>query len=272
MKERKRTRKEWLESRINHVEMTPNLNEVLTGILLSDGYINHQKGRNTASLRVMQSQKRRGWLLQIRQQLEVCGLVVRMDTTKRPPSPIGGRMLPGGEYDLLRTLNYWELVEVRHQWYPGGQKIVPKDIRLTPLTLNHWFCGDGRGGDRKGTLGFSTDGFSFEDVDFLVERLSQDLNIQVLRVTSHRGQPQILVSQRDEAVKVKTLLAPHIPECCQYKLKHVRPLQKTGRGRRLSEELKHTIKQEHGTCTMREAARRHGVAVSKVWTLWHESS
>src|SRR5271166_1880257 len=33
--------------------------------------------------------------------------------------------------------------EWRHKWYPNGEKIVPRDIALTPLTLLVWFLDDG---------------------------------------------------------------------------------------------------------------------------------
>ena len=220
---------------------------------------------------LQQNPQRRGWLLGLQTDLTAMGLVIKLGTSLRGPATIQGREVPGERrYDILRSLNYAELVAERLRWYPQGVKVVPRDLRLTPTVLLHWFCGDGRGGDRKGTLGFCADGFTLEDVDFLVTRLQEDLGITALR-TQAKGRPQILVSQRDEAVKVKTLLEPLIPACCAYKLQHVRPLQTQGRGRKLPETLQATIQLEKGTCTVRDAALRHGVSVSKVWTIWNES-
>jgi hypothetical protein len=180
-----------------------------------------------------------------------------------------GRFMPERRYDLLRSLNYAEFVPERVRWYPNGIKAVPPDLRLTPVVLTHWFCGDGRGGDQKGTLGFCTDGFSISDVDFLVYRLSEDLGITTLRTLNHRGHPQILVSRRDEAVRLADCVSPYLPECCVYKLRHVRPSTQVGRGRKLPESLKVAIQRDRGRGTMREVAGKYGVAVSKVWALWH---
>lgn len=266
-----RTRAEWLAQRINHVSMSGDLRAVLDGVLLSDGSLHRRGVRQTANLLMHQHPQRRGWLLQLQADLTARGLVIKMGTSLRGPVTIRDQELPGGRrYDILRSLNYAELVGEYSRWYPQGTKVVPRDLRLTPTVLLHWFCGDGRGGDRKGTLGFCTDGFTLEDVDFLVTRFQEDLGVTVLR-TQARGRPQILVSQRDEAVKVKTLLEPLIPACCAYKLQHVRPLQTQGRGRKLSEALRAQIQLEKGTCTVRDAALRHGVSVSKVWTIWNES-
>jgi hypothetical protein len=135
--------------------------------------------------------------------------------------------------------------------------------------LCHWFCGDGRG-DKKGTLGFCTDGFSVSDVDFLVVRLREDLGVETLRVLNHRGHPQILVGRKDEAVRVKTIISKLMPTCCLYKLAQVEPRRKTGRGRKLSDDVKRAISAAKGSGTMRSIADRHGVSVSKVWTIWHE--
>ena len=38
---------------------------------------------------------------------------------------------------------YPELLPIRKQWYPEGKKIIPKDIKLTPLTLRQHYIGDG---------------------------------------------------------------------------------------------------------------------------------
>jgi hypothetical protein len=248
--------------------LTPPLHEALDGVLLSDGSLHHKAGRRTASLRLMQSAKRKGWLCLLRKELAAEGVAAVIDSVLIRPSKIEERELPGGQYLLLRSMNYVELVYERNRWYPNERKIVPRDLRLTPTVLLHWFCGDGRGGDSKGTLGFCTDGFSVDDVEFLVDRLQTDLDIATTLVFNPRGHPQILVGRRGEAVKIQELLLRTLPICCRYKLQHVRPLPLEGRGRRLSESLKQAVLADRGACSMREAATKHGVSVSKVWKLW----
>ena len=39
--------------------------------------------------------------------------------------------------------SYVELLPIREQWYPNGKKIIPKAIKLTPLTVRQWYIGDG---------------------------------------------------------------------------------------------------------------------------------
>ena len=264
----KLTRSEWIASRENHVVLTPSLREALDGVLLSDGSLHHKAGRRTASLRLMQSAKRKGWLYALKKELAKGDVASVIDSVLIRPSKIEGRELPGGQYLLLRSMNYVELVSERKRWYPNGRKSVPRDLRLTPTVLLHWFCGDGRGGDSKGTLGFCTDGFAVDDVEFLVGLLQTDLDISTTLVLNHRTHPQILVGRRNEAVKIQELLSQALPICCRYKMQHVRPLPLEGRGRRLSETTKQAVLADRGTCSMRDAATKHGVSVTKVWKLW----
>ncbi len=217
-----------------------------------------------------QSPSRLGWLQQLQSELALCGVASKIDDRWQPPTEFGGRHLPGGAYHVLRTMNYVDLVAIHNLWRVGGPKAPPPDLYLTPVTLRHWFCGDGRGGDRKGTLGFCTDGFSHEAVSDLVHYLHRDLQITALKVTNHRGHPQILIGRRDEAVRLRDLISNDIPECCRYKLRHVRPLQVTGFGRRIPEDLKNEIRLARGSSSMRAAAVRYGVSVSRVWKLWHD--
>ncbi len=263
------TRAEWLSKITRHVTITPQLREVLDGLLLSDASLQRLGQRGTAHMHMEQSPKRLEWLEQLQVLLEAQGLETKIDFVTKGPSLFEGRVMLQREYRLLRSYNYAELVGEHSRWYAQGMKHVPPDLRLSPVVLTHWFCGDGRGGDQKGTLGLCTDGFSEPEVDFLVGRLFSDLGIYATKVLNHRGHPRILIGRRDEAVRVAEIVKPYLPECCQYKFVHVRPLPRKGRGRRLSEKQKLAIRQDRGLCTVKVSAQRHGVSLSKVWNLWN---
>lgn len=264
----------WLKyanQRVHHFAPNGKLREIVDGMLLGDAYINHKTGRRSASLCLAQRADRIEWVEQLRSELAAVGIKVVIDHREARASVFNGRRIKTKAHLVLRTADYVEFVDERLRWYPQGKKAVPSDLILTPKIVAHWFAGDGRGGDRKGTLGFCTDGFAFCDVEFLVVQLKNLFDITTSVVPNHRGQPQILVGQRNEAVKIQTLVGSCLPECFRYKLRFVRSRQEIGRGRRLTEQTKKAIKQERGRCSMREAANKHGVSVSKVWHLWHES-
>lgn len=64
---------------------------------------------------------------------------------------------------------YNNLLPQRNRWYKNGVKIVPKDIKLTPVLCYWWFVGDGYMVDYGVSL--CTDSFSYEDNLFLVDCL-----------------------------------------------------------------------------------------------------
>lgn len=79
-------------------------------------------------------------------------------------------------YYYYSSLHYSKLLLLRKKWYPDGKKIVPKDIRLTSLTLRQWFIGDGtlmcpRQTGWKSSIVLYTCGFSIPDVEFLKAEL-----------------------------------------------------------------------------------------------------
>lgn len=61
--------------------------------------------------------------------------------------------------------------ELRPKWYPEGIKVVPKDLKLTPLTIAVWFFDDGSNNLRKRCARFATYSFIKEDCEFLKLRL-----------------------------------------------------------------------------------------------------
>jgi len=56
-------------------------------------------------------------------------------------------------------------------------KIVPHDLRLTPLALCVWYMDDGSASAVDGNITLHTQGFTWDECEFLSERLRLDLNI-----------------------------------------------------------------------------------------------
>lgn len=78
---------------------------------------------------------------------------------------------------------YTELAFIHKKWYPKGKKIVPKDIKLTPITLRQHYIGDGSLNNKKHNrpyITLSTNGFMISDVRRLVEYLIE-LGFKALR-------------------------------------------------------------------------------------------
>ena len=85
--------------------------------------------------------------------------------------------------------SYVELLSIRKRWYPNGHKIIPKDLKLTPLTCRQWYIGDGgliHKKKRRPYILLATYGFPISDVKWLVEQLNE-LRFKVTRQFSDNG-------------------------------------------------------------------------------------
>ena len=74
------------------------------------------------------------------------------------------------------SLNYVELLPIRKRWYPNGKKIIPRDLKLTPLLLRQEYISDGSLRHRKigrPYVTLCTIGFLTEDVKWLVEHVNK---------------------------------------------------------------------------------------------------
>ena len=95
-------------------------------------------------------------------------------------------------------------------------KVVPKDIRLTPLAAAVWYMEDGWNYP-KGRYGIlCTNGFRPDEVAFLIERLKADLSINS-HLRWHKGQPEIILESstyRDFIMMIKEEVAW---DCFAYK-------------------------------------------------------
>jgi 16S rRNA G966 N2-methylase RsmD len=143
--------------------------QVIDGLLLSDGYISSSKDQKYHRFSLASSQK---------EFISYC----RDKLLKLNPSEI-----MGGEHGYSNEKGYEKVMHAfstafhpdftkqRVRWYIDGKKLVPKDIKLTPLSLKLWYYGDGTLINNRISnscvVRLSTDGFTQEDVEFLIEQL-----------------------------------------------------------------------------------------------------
>jgi hypothetical protein len=191
---------------------------LVTGILLGDGSVNKVK----KFLRLQQAEKRLGWLQQVKRSFDSMGVRSRIiSISPKFDKTIEGRPVQEQPSFLLYTTVCDEFRELRRAWYPNdGVKRIPKDLRLDPVSLTHWMCGDGS----RGSPGFTfyTNGFLEEDVDFLILRLQEDLGIEARKGTHVRqGQSIIRIGKVDHARKLADIVRPHMDDSCLYKLEHI---------------------------------------------------
>jgi hypothetical protein len=89
---------------------------------------------------------------------------------------------------FLTKTHQW-FVELRNKWYPEGTKIVPQDLKLTPLMVAVWFFDDGSNDLDTRVARFATNGFTRFDCEFLVDQLT---SLSIKSKTTKQGQINVL--------------------------------------------------------------------------------
>lgn len=189
--------------RHREILLTEEAVELLDGLLLGDGSLEsptHSESRFALGQRV----GREGWVHDVARRLGNNGI----------PSVVSNRGERGWE---LRTPKYRTLTRERLRWYPSGVKAVPVDVRLTPLSISQWYWGDGLVENNGYRMGFCTDSFAQEQVQFLASQLRFQYGLESV-VRPHQGGFRIYISQRASRVGLVRLLETFCPQCFQYKL------------------------------------------------------
>ena len=152
----------------NHCNLNSKVKEFLSGELLGDGSLNN---RSSYSSCFEYGSKHKEYINYISNALKSFGIkqVGHIHKVIHP------KMNNCISYHYA-SRQYVELLPIRKHWYPEGKKIVPRDIKLTPLVCRQWYIGDGclvHPKKGKSYIYLCTNGFTVEDVEFLIEKLNK---------------------------------------------------------------------------------------------------
>ena len=163
------------------LEFTPNTNKIpkeaiefIVGELLGDGCVFSQ---NPVSANYAHSSKYKEYLNWLSSLLSVWGIEKSGEIRK----------LNNGCF-TYQSRFYRDLAALRKRFYPKGKKVVPIDIRLTPIILRQWYIGDGsylvskRCNSR--AIMLYTMGFRWNDVERLTALLG-GLGIESIHTTKN---------------------------------------------------------------------------------------
>lgn len=195
---------------VENIFITPNLIEIVDGLLLGDGYF-EIKGKS-ARLKIAQRSDRLEWLEQIQMLLSKCGVNSKIR--------IHGRQNENRkESVLLCTSFHSEFLDIAQRWYKHGKKkrYIPDDVFLTPKSIALWYFGDGSASKNGYLAIFSTDCFE----RYCVEKLAFKLNKiyhWTPNISKSPGSRLILTNKRDRSSLVE-MVRPFAPLCFEYKLK-----------------------------------------------------
>lgn len=174
-----------------HVAVEGDLLEFLIGGLLGDGSLDHITRRSSSFYWASKHKGVTEWISNqlARLGVEQCGRILKTETDAFLP--------PGKIFHVVsyryQTRYYIELGSLQKRWYrpPTDEerqrgrkaiKIVPQDLKLTPLACLLWYLGDGWLNVVNGSTSshFATQSFTTVEIDFLIDLL-KGLGIKATR-------------------------------------------------------------------------------------------
>jgi hypothetical protein len=200
-----------------------NIYDILNGEMLGDGHLH--KSYKQADFRESFGFDKKEWAIYlfdmfVKNNISMCGNKIY----KKAPSGKSKNITWG-----FSTLKAVELGELHNKWYKKNDeydlnkkqsfnnrkyiKIVPNDLILKPKALLHWFIGDGSMYERSGAV-FYTQGFTWNEVEFLRYRLKEDVGLYSVHYKSN-----IIYLPKREYFKLLEIIGQCPVECYKYKWK-----------------------------------------------------
>lgn len=186
--------------------------ETVDGALLSDLSVFHCYRNQTRASLAQQGREHIDWVVAVASALLELGVLAHCKIYEGTKYPGGYCFMHAGSCPLLHKLH--------DIWYDSGRKSVPRDLELTPVSVAHWFMGDGSSTWRSNLVlvKFSTQGFGPDDMDKLILCLDE-LGISPVH-RNNCGKYQALYMGEIKAVnKLMDMIEPHILPSYRYKIK-----------------------------------------------------
>ena len=247
----------------NHVLLSEEAIEFLDGDMLGDGSVE----RFGSSGRVCLSSKYREYATWYGERLSEFGIEQSgVIAERKSSSVIGDRKIISTGY-RYKSRKYFELKQYSDRFYPGGaEKGVPRDIRITPLSLKMWYVGDGTLApfSKSSQIVLCTDAFSKEDIFFLIDKL-QDIGFSA-RYYACRNRIRINSSSVQDFLDYIGKPTGIIEQCYGYKWKPVLNLNKNGKIRNNSAKLLDSAVREirKSTLSQSKLSKIYGIGGSTI--------
>ena len=190
------------------VKIPFNLEAILLGVLLSDGWLFINKAGNTL-LAFKQTINKLEYFFYVFNKLShYCSANPRLTTTR-----INGKIFNG---IVFATRSYPCFTEWYNIFYVNKKKIVPLNLynMLTYEALAHWIMGDGTKSNMGLTL--QTQSFTIKEVVFIISVLIYKFNLKC-SIHVQRNQPTIYISSKS-IKEIQPKILPYICNSMRYKL------------------------------------------------------
>jgi hypothetical protein len=198
----------------SQLSLSEELRQILVGLLLGDLYAQKPKGGLNIILRFKQSIVHKDYLLHLYDLFKTFSSQAPK-ITNMAPHKITVKVYSSiwfNTYTLPCFVSIYEL------FYVNGSKVVPSNIAelLTPLGLGYWIADDGSFNKRDRAVVLSTQSFSKEEVNLLINVLNNKFK---LNCTINKNTNGFVIRIPSKSLPIlQALLAQHMPVMMAYKI------------------------------------------------------
>jgi hypothetical protein len=255
--------------------LTEVQSEIIVGSLLGDGTI--KTGSSNCSFSKKQCAKYRNYIDWHHKVLNpYSSRIAEFHSTERLVGDKGIIVERRKVERYLAGYSFWThqhpvFTDLRHKWYPEGKKIVPPDIKLTPLTIAIWFCDDGNNSFSHREAKIATQSFTKKEGEHLCDLL-HDFGIRPkidIKVSPKTGTKQPILKMNSTSYdNLIDLIKPHVPwDCMSHKIEW-RPAKKQWEysGKFTLEEIAE-VKELRKVKSAKEIAQLFGVHVNTIYAI-----
>jgi len=201
------------------IVISSELDEIIIGSLLGDGtlskykYTDNSSTNKNSKLAIKHSIKQKDYV-EFKKELisKSCKCYIKSYFVNAK----GVKWREGNTYEV-ETLQNSSFNVYRDIWYPKGIKIIPKTLKkITPLILAIWFQDDGYKHGSSG-YGLCTNGFTINDVEYLISILNKQYKLKCNLRLSSLHQPIIYI-RSESVIKFNDLVLPFMCKSMMYKI------------------------------------------------------
>lgn len=213
--------------------LTEIQNQIIIGSLLGDAWIDYIGGGTVCRFLKVQARPKRKpdreeylqWHFDVFGDYSLSLKEFKNKVSIFPQNKESNKISSSDGY-IFKTHSHLIFDELEKMWYLRDEfgnhilndlgrriKIVPKELKLTPLVAAIWFCDDGSNCVNGRRASFHANGFTDDEREFLVYRLKEDLGIN-----ARRYRDVILVSNQSYFDLIDMIKEYVIWDCFKYKI------------------------------------------------------
>lgn len=198
-------------NRLKFIEISYELEQIINGCLLGDGYIVNKTNRQAY---FVQSCIHKDYIIWLKNQFDKCGIVSKI---RFVPEHFDKRGIKNSNCWVFTTRSYVNFLEIYNKWYNNKIKIVPKNIILSQNLLKNWWIGDGYLNKKSGIGTVASHGFTEIENIFLKNLLSLTLKDNVVIRKDNTHNKYYLYLPRKTVNKLIDYIGSCLVESFEYK-------------------------------------------------------